>query len=362
MKLKNQPYNTFIQMLYSGLKKYSYKDKKSLFRGSIISNDEMKNIEELYNKKVNTNNFQPKVMMYSRIFLSFSLNENVAKKYIKSQEGYSSILFEVLNNEKYNSNAKLSSFSDFPEEEEILFFPFSSFLIKEIINEKKNLKKIILEYLGVYENIINESMESLKNKPDVMNNILKKSNFSKEVFNSKSILNENQMNQNSKKESFSNVNSRSILNENNKNQNNKKERFAILESIFIENIIETNKEEIQKKENDSNSIICEYDIKKDIINKPIQILNSYEEVKRKNTYDFNWAKIKAIENEKEIKENCEIYLNNNKIDFCYEYKFEKEDKNEIQIISKTLLNNTNWMFYDCSSLIYQILILIMLKI
>ena len=49
MKLKNQPYNTFIQMLYSGLKNYLYKDKKSLFIGSIISNNEMKIIEELYN-------------------------------------------------------------------------------------------------------------------------------------------------------------------------------------------------------------------------------------------------------------------------------------------------------------------------
>ena len=32
------------------------------------------------------------------------------------------------------------------------------------------------------------------------------------------------------------------------------------------------------------------------------------------------------------------------------YKFEKEDKNEIKIISKTPLNNTNFMFYNCSSL------------
>ena len=36
MQLKSQQYNTFIQMSYSGLKKYSYKDKKNLFRGSII--------------------------------------------------------------------------------------------------------------------------------------------------------------------------------------------------------------------------------------------------------------------------------------------------------------------------------------
>ena len=100
----------------------------------------------------------------------------------------------------------------------------------------------------------------------------------------------------------------------------------------------------------NNYIICEYDIKKDKLNQQIQILNSYEEVKRKNPKDWNWENIESIENEKEIKENCEIYLNNKRIDFCYEYKFEKEDKNEIKIISKIPLSNTNFMFSSCSSL------------
>ena len=85
MQLKFQQYNTFIKILYSGLKNYSYKDKKSLFRGSIISNNEMEIIEELYNKKGNSNNFQPKVLIYSRTFLSFSLNEDIAKKFIRNK-------------------------------------------------------------------------------------------------------------------------------------------------------------------------------------------------------------------------------------------------------------------------------------
>ena len=55
----------------------------------------------------------------------------------------------------------------------------------------------------------------------------------------------------------------------------------------------------------------------------------------------------CVEKEKEIKENCEIYLNNRKIDFCYEYEFEKVDKNEIKIISKTPLISTNWVLFDC---------------
>ena len=51
-----------------------------------------------------------------------------------------------------------------------------------------------------------------------------------------------------------------------------------------------------------NKIICEYNIKK---KDNIRILNSYEEVVR----NYDYFKGKGIENEKEIKDNCEIYLN-----------------------------------------------------
>ena len=86
MQLKNQQYNTFIRILYSGLKNYSYKGNKNLFRGQNIANNEMKKIKELYNKKGNSNNFIPKVMMYSRTYLSFSSEEMVAKKFQKKKK------------------------------------------------------------------------------------------------------------------------------------------------------------------------------------------------------------------------------------------------------------------------------------
>ena len=47
-------------------------------------------------------------------------------------------------------------------------------------------------------------------------------------------------------------------------------------------------DEIKKS---NNYIICEYNIKKDKLNQPIQILNSYEEVKRKYD-DWDWRNIK----------------------------------------------------------------------
>ena len=64
-----------------------------------------------------------------------------------------------------------------------------------------------------------------------------------------------------------------------------------------------------KKEISKNEIIGIYEIKKGIyedfnyLNNPIRILNCYEEAKRDN------SNLEGINNEKEIKENCELYLN-----------------------------------------------------
>ena len=76
----------------------------------------------------------------------------------------------------------------------------------------------------------------------------------------------------------------------------------------------TNKLEINKNLVNINltplkieKIVCEYDIKKeDYLNQ--RIINSFEEAKRNDCFR------KGTNNEDEIKENCELYLNNNKID------------------------------------------------
>ena len=93
-----------------------------------------------------------------------------------------------------------------------------------------------------------------------------------------------------------------------------------------------------------NYINCEYHIKKNEINKPIKILNSYDNIKK----EVKW--LDGVNNEKEIKDNCEIYLNDKKIDFCYEFKFPKEGKYTIKIVFLKVLTNTNYMFSQCSSL------------
>ena len=93
-----------------------------------------------------------------------------------------------------------------------------------------------------------------------------------------------------------------------------------------------------------STIICEYDIKNEDLNKPIQILNCYEEVKK------NYNMFKGNDNENEIKNNCEIYINNIKIAFTFKYNFLQNGINKIKIKCKNDLIHMNNMFFDCSFL------------
>ena len=79
-----------------------------------------------------------------------------------------------------------------------------------------------------------------------------------------------------------------------------------------------------------NYIICECNINSKDINKLIQILNY------------------SKENEKEIKENYQLYLDKKQIDFSFEFK--KEGNYMIEIICKKEAMNNNKIFSDCSSL------------
>ena len=100
--------------------------------------------------------------------------------------------------------------------------------------------------------------------------------------------------------------------------------------------------EFKKIELKDNLIICRYKIND--IDKDIRILNSYEEAKKEESY------LKGKNNEKEIKNNCRIYINENKIDFCYKYKFDKKGKYNIKYLFIKALINGNFIFYKYSSL------------
>ena len=98
---------------------------------------------------------------------------------------------------------------------------------------------------------------------------------------------------------------------------------------------------LEKNNINNNYIKCEYDIKEDL-NDSIQILNCLDLVKK------NFPNMEGELNEKEIRENCEILLNESKINFSFKYQIIKKGKYTIKIICKQSLSNINKMFYDCS--------------
>ena len=98
-----------------------------------------------------------------------------------------------------------------------------------------------------------------------------------------------------------------------------------------------------------NYIIAEIEIKEEDINKYIRIINSFEESKRENKWEDEEDDYE-YENEKEIKDNCEIEINNEKISFSYICKFKEKGKYIIKYSFKNKLNKTNYMFSRCESL------------
>ena len=126
---------------------------------------------------------------------------------------------------------------------------------------------------------------------------------------------------------------------------------------------ETNKkypDENKKEEKNENYILAEINIKEDYINKDIRIINTFEEYKRRNYLDDEKDDYK-YENEKEIKENCEIKINNNIIPFSYYYKFKNKGKYKIEYTFKNKLSKTCYMFFNCSSLTNINLSILILK-
>ena len=147
---KKDNYLTFIKILYEGLKLKSLKltTNNELYRGSKISIEEIKKIKiYLYNKKPNL----PGAIVFSKSFLSFTKDIEIANRFL------SNVLYilEKDDNIDYNlsTHSDIENLSFFKKEKEVLFFPFSSFEIKDINTKLKDNKKIYiikLLYLGKY--------------------------------------------------------------------------------------------------------------------------------------------------------------------------------------------------------------------
>ena len=318
---KKEKYLPYIKTLYEGVKleSLSLASDSILYRGSIISNEEVVNIESSLNKK---NKDLPPVIAFSKLFLSFSKLKDKAEEFFKNakkSQNSSKVLYvlEKDDNIGYNlsTHGDIEKISYFPDVREALFFPFSSFEIKDIkeinIGGDKGYE-IRLLYLGKYLEKIEKDNKIINKENKIPDN-----EFKKQLIDFGLI----------KPEKIKTINIKDLY-----KQYKKYEEYIIINHMR------------------NNSIIGEINISSSDINKDIQIINSFENFKRIEKLEDNEDDSK-YENEKEIKENIEIRINGEKIEFSYINKFNKEGKYKIEYLFKKNLKKTNHMFYCCTSLI-----------
>ena len=318
-------YLPFIKTLYEGVKYQSLplSTENVLYRGSKISNDEIISIYE--NKKKGL------TIVFSKSFLSFSKQKEKAELFLNKGiigNNLSRVLFILEKDNKigYNlaTHGDLKDVSIYPKEQEVLFFPFSSFEIKDIKEIKIDNEKryeIRLLYLGKYL----KNIENDKALIEKVNNILPYSEFKKQLTEAGLI----------KKEKIEKINTKEIYKS---YKTYEKEINEIREMKEIKMINEI----YADQDNKNNEIVAEIDITDE---KKILIINSYENATKNNENNKN-EKYK-YSNENEIKENIEIKINGKSIPFSYEYKFKKVGKYQIKYIFKNPLTKTNHMFFDC---------------
>ena len=154
----------FIKLCYEGIKKgYLQSYNKEIYRCSKINIKEFNKIQRRFN--ANTKSEIPKIIVFSRSFLSFSMDKDRALGF---KGGADEITFSILyiveeipnykNTENKVSNAVIDRVSANKAEKEVLVFPLTCF---EIVNIKESKNsginyEISLKYLGNYSNYIKE--------------------------------------------------------------------------------------------------------------------------------------------------------------------------------------------------------------
>ena len=350
---KKENYLPFIKILYEGIKLKALKisSNKELYRGSKIGEEEINIIKNyLKNKKQNL----PGAIVFSKSFLSFTKDINMANKFLKNVL----YILEKDDNIDYNlsTHSDIENISIFEEEKEVLFFPFSSFEIKEIkekLIDNKMIYEIKILYLGKYLKEIKKD----KNIVEIANKI-PDSEFKKQILDLGLILPENIKNTQQlfyefKKyeQDINNINNDSNNQNVNKNENCNKDDINNNENYKKDNN-NKNKDSINdnnNKKNENSEVKEEYDKEKESSSKnekeqgTTEDTNSEKKEDKKENKEKKYykevdkdkkAEIKAKEKEnlfEEESKNKEVKVEGNK---------NPEDKKE-EFMSHNIIDNDN---------------------
>ena len=198
-KKENKDYLTFVNLLFEGLANntLSISEDDYLYRTSKMNKRLIEEIMEQFKKiKQNEDKSLPSFLLYSKSFLSFTKDKNNIKisKDNGDDDNYYNVVFKIINDDKiinkYTSNVDIEEISIFEEEKEILFLPFTTFILSNIHRENFNEEQVImieLKYLGSYENLLkNYRNEEEKEKIKVLfNECFQKQNYIKELIDNK---------------------------------------------------------------------------------------------------------------------------------------------------------------------------------
>jgi len=191
MKNKPENYEIFVRAMYKGIEKKYLQSEYNvrLYRCQLISKVEIDILEKNL------------ILVYSRAFLSFSKDKERAINFLKKGNNYLTPVMFIVNTinleEAFSSNAEVEQYSIYNSEKEVLFFPFSSFIVDEKIKTQiiKGIEtKIInLNYLGKYRKEIERKINTLdENK--IKELLSRDSKFVKDISSIK--LNEDKIEQN----------------------------------------------------------------------------------------------------------------------------------------------------------------------
>ena len=417
-KNKRDNYLTYIKVLYEGVKLKSLPLAKDteLYRGARLLKKEIDKFINYSNK--NKIDGLPGSIVFTKTFLSFSKDKGVACDFLdETPKGTSTDFCKVLfilekdNIEDDNINYSLSTHADIEklslmsDEREVLFFPFSSFEIKEVIpqeqnKEDKDINIIKLLYLGKYLKEIDSEQSFVGQNID-----LPKTEFTKEIVDfglvEKKNIEQNNIHNLIDKFRVNKVNAVRIINPiyqvapiypisplprtssltRNKTISDESPITQIIPTYKKNYIIRRFRKKEDKEEIyippqvihipsippiprlknpkppsnrdeiiDNNYIVAQFLISQNNINKPIRIINSFEQTKRKSLY-IKVDNESRYKNEEEIIKNCQIKINGHRYKFDYCYKFKDPGIYTIEYIFNSNLTKTDFLFAECYNLI-----------